>query len=59
VPLKPGMTDETYFELFKKVLDRVMQSYRPDAVVIQCGADSLSYDKLGGFNLSIRYYQIK
>lgn len=53
------MTDETYFELFKKVLDRVMQSYRPDAVVIQCGADSLSYDKLGGFNLSIRYYQIK
>jgi histone deacetylase 1/2 len=55
VPLKPGMTDETYFELFKKVLDRVMQSYRPDAVVIQCGADSLSYDKLGGFNLSIKY----
>jgi histone deacetylase 1/2 len=24
VPMKPGMTDETYFLLFKRVLDRVM-----------------------------------
>ncbi len=32
----------------------IMNSYRPDALVIQCGADSLSKDKLGHFNLSIR-----
>lgn len=31
-----------------------MGSYRPDAVVIQCGADSLSKDKLGHLNLSIK-----
>ena len=31
-----------------------MASYRPDALVIQCGADSLSKDKLGHLNLSIR-----
>ena len=32
----------------------IMDSYRPDAIVIQCGADSLSKDKLGHLNLSIR-----
>jgi len=31
-----------------------MTSYRPDALVIQCGADSLSKDKLGHLNLTIR-----
>ena len=35
-------------------MDTVMASYRPDALVIQCGADSLSKDRLGHLNLSIR-----
>jgi histone deacetylase 1/2 len=28
--------------------------YRPEAIILQTGTDSLSFDKLGGFNLSIR-----
>jgi histone deacetylase 1/2 len=32
----------------------VMEKYRPHAVVIQLGADSLCYDKLGQFNLSVK-----
>jgi histone deacetylase 1/2 len=31
-----------------------MDFYRPSAIVFQGGADSLSGDRLGGFNLSIR-----
>lgn len=31
-----------------------MEKFRPGAVVLQCGADSLSGDRLGCFNLSIR-----
>ena len=31
-----------------------MQSYNPSAVVLQCGTDSLSGDKLGCLNLSMR-----
>ena len=31
-----------------------MEWYRPSAVVLQCGADSLSGDRLGVFNLSMR-----
>lgn len=48
------MDDATYIELFKKVMFRVMSSFVPDVLVIQCGADSLSKDKLGHLNLSIR-----
>lgn len=36
------------------MMSRCMGSYRPDVVVIQCGADSLSKDKLGHLNLSIK-----
>lgn len=54
VPLKRGITDQVYLELFKKVMHRVMASYVPDVMVIQCGADSLSKDKLGHLNLSIK-----
>lgn len=54
VPLKPGMDDVAYIELFKKVMFRVMSTFVPDVLVIQCGADSLSKDKLGHLNLSIR-----
>ena len=37
-----------------QVMRQVMESYDPGAVVLQCGTDSLSGDKLGCFNLSMR-----
>ena len=33
---------------------QVMESYQPSAVVLQCGADSLSGDRLGCFNLTLK-----
>lgn len=35
-------------------MGKVMEMYRPSAIVLQCGADSLSGDRLGCFNLSIK-----
>ena len=35
-------------------MERVTQMYQPGAVVLQCGADSLSGDRLGCFNLSTK-----
>ncbi len=32
----------------------VMAKYRPHALVIQLGADSICYDKLGQFNMSVK-----
>uniref|UniRef100_A0A915EY90 Histone deacetylase n=1 Tax=Echinococcus canadensis TaxID=519352 RepID=A0A915EY90_9CEST len=54
VPLKEGIDDEMYFGIFKSVITEVVQFYRPTAIVLQCGADSLGCDRLGVFNLSIR-----
>lgn len=31
-----------------------METYQPSAVVLQCGADSLSGDRLGCFNLTLK-----
>ena len=37
-----------------QILGRVIEWYRPSAVVLQCGADSLAGDRLGCFNLSLK-----
>lgn len=54
VPLKDGIDDEAYEYLFKPIMNKVMEMYQPEAIVFQSGADSLSGDRLGCFNLSIR-----
>ncbi|KDQ54753.1 hypothetical protein JAAARDRAFT_208983 [Jaapia argillacea MUCL 33604] len=53
-PLRDGITDENYQSVFEPVIRQVMETYDPSAVVLQCGTDSLSGDKLGCFNLSMR-----
>ncbi|XP_073107050.1 histone deacetylase 1 isoform X1 [Elaeis guineensis] len=54
VPLDIGMDDDSYESLFKPIVSKVMEVFRPGAVVLQCGADSLSGDRLGCFNLSVK-----
>jgi len=53
VPLRDGLTDETFKGVFEPVIQHILDWYRPSAVVLQCGADSLSGDKLGCFNLTM------
>ncbi|GAM21978.1 hypothetical protein SAMD00019534_051530 [Acytostelium subglobosum LB1] len=53
-PLKDGIDDQSYQSIFKPIIQGVMDSYRPEAVVLQCGADSLTGDRLGCFNLSLK-----
>ncbi|KAH7326439.1 hypothetical protein B0I35DRAFT_346815, partial [Stachybotrys elegans] len=52
-PLRDGITDESYKSIFEPVIENVMKYYQPEAVVLQCGTDSLSGDRLGCFNLSM------
>lgn len=52
-PLRDGIDDETYKTIFRPVVTAIMQYFQPDAVVLQCGGDSLSGDRLGCFNLSM------
>lgn len=54
VPLRDGIDDATYKSIFEPIIQRIMDWYQPTAVVLQCGGDSLSGDRLGCFNLSMR-----
>jgi len=53
VPLKDGIDDNTFQRIFQPVMAKVMEAYRPGAIVLQCGADSLGNDRLGCFSLSL------
>ncbi|KAF2767847.1 hypothetical protein EJ03DRAFT_275395 [Teratosphaeria nubilosa] len=53
-PLRDGIDDRSYKSVFEPVIGWIMEYYQPSAVVLQCGGDSLSGDRLGCFNLSMR-----
>ena len=53
-PLQEGMNDASYEGVFKPVVRRIVETFQPNAVVLQCGADSLAGDRLGCFNLTLR-----
>ncbi|KAK8049808.1 histone deacetylase [Apiospora phragmitis] len=53
VPLNDGITDEQYAWLFENVISRCVEKFRPSAIALQCGADSLAGDRLGKFNLLV------
>jgi len=54
VPLRDGMDDESYESIFVPIMTKVMETFQPSAVVLQCGADSLTGDRLGCFNLTVK-----
>ncbi|OQD77793.1 hypothetical protein PENDEC_c002G00710 [Penicillium decumbens] len=53
VPLNDGIDDTSYISLFEEVVSACVNTYRPGAIVLQCGADSLGCDRLGCFNLNV------
>lgn len=53
-PLKDGLDDASFESIFKPVLDGIMKHFQPGAVVMCCGADSISGDRLGCWNMSLR-----
>jgi histone deacetylase 1/2 len=53
-PLRDGINDEIYETIFQPVMQKVMETFAPNAIVLQCGADSLTGDRLGCFNLTLK-----
>ncbi|KAK8764417.1 hypothetical protein V5799_032974 [Amblyomma americanum] len=52
LPLRSGASDSTFLRAVLPVISEVRRRYAPDAVVCQCGADGLSGDPLGAWNLT-------
>lgn len=45
VPLQENIDDESYSYIFKSVMTNVMDTFKPSAIVLQCGTDSLAGDR--------------
>lgn len=54
VPLKEGIDDKTYLSMFKTIVGKAMALFQPNAIVVCSGANSLSKERLGCFNLSTK-----
>jgi len=53
LPLSEGLTDSMFIRIFSSVFQPLRDAFRPDVVVIQCGADCLAQDPMGGFSLTL------
>lgn len=54
VPLADGLDDASFVPLYEAVITKCIDSFRPEAIVLQCGADSITGDRLGRFNVTTK-----
>ncbi len=57
VPLQPFTDDQSYLETFERVLPHALVMFRPDVLVVQCGADAHFQDPLGDLLLTTHAYE--
>lgn len=53
IPLARGASNETFARVWKDAVEPVKNAFRPDILVVQCGADGLAGDPCATFNWSI------
>jgi histone deacetylase 1/2 len=53
-PLNEGLDDNNFQYIHRIILDNIMKTFDPEAILLQGGSDSLSGDRLGCFNLSVK-----
>lgn len=54
VPLPPRTGDSAYFLSFRTAYDAIFSLFDPEAVVVQCGADTICGDPIGRLCISTR-----
>ena len=57
VPLPPFTNDDTYLSLFKEIVPSAVWKYRPQMLLLQCGADSHANDLLAHLQITTRTYR--
>lgn len=56
VPLSPFTGDDAYLKLFKEIVPPAVRNFRPQILLVQCGADSHANDLLAHLQLTTRSY---
>ena len=57
VPLLPGTGDEAYDRAFHKLVPAIVRKFRPEIILVQCGADGHADDRLAHLRLTTNTYR--
>jgi len=57
VPVLPQTGDQPYLSAFKEIVPRLVRGYRPEFILVQCGADSHTGDLLAHLDLTTRTFE--
>lgn len=52
VPLRPGVDDRSYRDIFQKILQPVAQKFQPQLILVSAGFDPYKNDPLGGMEVT-------
>lgn len=58
IPLPPYTGDEAYLEAFQQVVPDIVRKFRPEIILIQCGADGHLDDRLAHLRLTTKAYMV-
>jgi acetoin utilization protein AcuC len=57
IPLPPFTGDEAYLKLFQEIVPATVRKFRPQMLLLQCGADAHANDLLAHLQLTSRTYR--
>jgi len=57
VPLSPFVGDDTYLNLFNQIVPLAVRKFRPEIILLQCGADSHANDLLAHLQITTDTYR--
>ncbi len=57
VPFEPETDDQSFLYAFNQIVPPLIETFKPNILVTQCGCDAHFQDPLSHLNLSIRAYQ--
>ena len=56
IPLPPSTGDEVYLEAFRQIVPDALKKFRPEIILVQCGADGHIDDRLAHLRLTTKVY---
>jgi acetoin utilization protein AcuC len=57
IPMLPGTGDDPYLKAFREIVPTLVRGYKPEFIIVQCGADSHADDMLAHLRLTTRTYE--
>ncbi|HVH16327.1 MAG TPA: acetoin utilization protein AcuC [Candidatus Angelobacter sp.] len=57
IPLPPSTGDEAYLEAFRQIVPDAVKKFRPEIILVQCGADGHLDDRLAHLRLTTSVYE--